>query len=360
MVNASEEILSAFAKLYFFEELVHDSLQFTPTESCEKEVADLLLNLGDVIVAIQLKWRNDKSATDSEAKEIKWLGKKCKDAKSQVKESIGYIRSGTLPAFSNGRNQSISLNSDAKIIPLVIFMNKGIKKYDHVLRKHSEDGMDINCLSFEDFQKMCEALITPIEIVEYLEWRLQFYENNGPVDFMMYEAADGTVTFTKPKNNEALAYQFLAEEYGIQQSQELEMYIQAFRDFLHRLPDHTVVKSEEIADYEMVRFFAHFNRQEIKPFIERLHLAVDKAYNAEYGMIGSLRNVLRKYLVVFTSSKYGNGFPMEYLLEVAPNGDEVLRLLQLVIYWENDDEYRVDFHFCDFTRKERNFLGGKR
>ena len=100
--------------------------------------------------------------------------------------------------------------------------------------------------------------------------------------------------------------------------------------------------------------------QKSEPFIERLHLAVDKAYNAEYGMIGSLRNVLRKYLVVFTSSKYGNGFPMEYLLEVAPNGDEVLRLLQLVIYWENDAEYRVDFHFCDFTRKERNFLGRKR
>lgn len=352
MVNASEEILSAFAKLYFFEELVHDSLQFIPTGSCEKEVADLLLNLGDIIVAIQLKWRNDKNVTDSETQEIKWLGKKCKDAKSQVKESIGYIRSGTLPAFSNGRNQSISLNSDAKIIPLVIFMNKGITKYDHVLKKHSEEGMDINCLSFEDFQKMCEALITPIEIVEYLEWRLQFYENNGSVDFMMYEAADGTVTFIKPKSNEALAYQFLTEKYGIQQSQELEVYIRAFRDFLHSWPDHTVMKSEEIANYEMVRFFAHFNRREIKPFIERLHLTVDKAHNAEYGMIGSLRNILRKYLVVFTSSKHGNGFPMEYLLDMAPNRDEVLRLLQIVIYWENDTEYRADFHYYDFSRKE--------
>lgn len=295
MVNDSEKILSAFAKLYFFEELVHDTLQFATEGSSEKEVADLLLNLGDVIIAIQLKWRNDKNATGNELQEIKWLGKKCKDAKGQVKESIGYIRSGVLPAFSNGRNQSISLNSDAKIIPLVIFMNKEIKSYDHILKKHSEEGMDINCLSFEDFQKMCEILLTPIEIVEYLEWRLRFYENHGSVDFMIYEAEDRTLTFTKPKSNEAPAYQFLAEEYGIQQSQELAMYTQAFRDFLHRLSEHTVVQSEETADYEMIRFFAHFNRQEIKPFIERLHLTVDKAQNAEYGMFGSLRNRLEKF-----------------------------------------------------------------
>lgn len=83
MVNDSEKILSVFAKLYFFDELVHDTLQFTPEGSSEKEVADLLLNLGDVIIAIQLKWRNDKNATGNELQEIKWLGKKCKDAKGQ-------------------------------------------------------------------------------------------------------------------------------------------------------------------------------------------------------------------------------------------------------------------------------------
>lgn len=154
MVNESEKILSAFSKLYFFNELVHDNLKFTPMGDTEKEVADVLLNLWDVIIAIQLKWRNDKDISDEEEKEIKWLGKKCRDAKRQVKESIGYIQRGDLPAFENGRKQKIVLNSEAKIIPLIIFMNKEIKQYEHIIWKHSDDGMNVNCMSYKDFQKM--------------------------------------------------------------------------------------------------------------------------------------------------------------------------------------------------------------
>lgn len=59
MVNDTEKILSAFAQMYFFKELVHDQLLFTGEGNKEKEVADLLLNLGDTIVAVQLKARNE-------------------------------------------------------------------------------------------------------------------------------------------------------------------------------------------------------------------------------------------------------------------------------------------------------------
>src|SRR5699024_6562829 len=118
-----------------------------------KEVADLLLNLGDIIIAIQLKARSEPDKTKSLEKEIKWLDHKCRDAKKQVKDSIVHIRNGNLPALENERGQYISIDPDADIIPLIIFMNENIgDKYDHVLRKHSEDGMDINCLSFSDFQ----------------------------------------------------------------------------------------------------------------------------------------------------------------------------------------------------------------
>lgn len=350
MVNDSEEILSAFSKLYFFDELVHDNLKFTPFGNTEKEVADILLNLGDIIIAIQLKWRNDKNITDDETKEIKWLGKQCKDAKKQVKESIGFIQDGELPAFENGRKQRIELNAEAQIVPLVIFMNKEIKQYEHIIWKHSNSGMNVNCMSYEDFQKMCEVLVTPIEIVEYLEWRLKFYENNGSVDFMISEMEDGSVTFTRPKRNEALVFQFLAEVYGIQKAQILEKDTQMFRDFLHRLPEHTIIRSEENSDFEMISFFAHFNRLEIQPFLERMDLSVQKAHAGEYKLVGSLRNVLRKYVIFFVSSQYGNGFPMEYLLDCVPNKSEVDTLLQIIVYWENDAEYRVDFHYYDFRR----------
>ena len=137
MVNETEKILSAFAQMYFFKELVQNRLQFTEQGSTEKEVADLLLNLGDIIIAIQLKARSEPDKTESLEKEIKWLDHKCKDAKKQVKDSIVHIRNGNLPAFENERGQYISIDPDADIIPLIIFMNENIgDKYDHVLRKH--------------------------------------------------------------------------------------------------------------------------------------------------------------------------------------------------------------------------------
>lgn len=45
-------------------------------------------------------------------------------------------------------------------------------------------------------------------------------------------------------------------------------------------------------------------------------------------------------------------FQWSTYLESVPDKSEVETLLQVVIYWENDIEYRVDFHYCDF-RKNR-------
>ena len=68
MVNESEKILSAFSQMYFYKELVLDDLKFVPENDTEKEVADVLLNIGDIIIAIQLKSRNDKDLTDMRKK----------------------------------------------------------------------------------------------------------------------------------------------------------------------------------------------------------------------------------------------------------------------------------------------------
>lgn len=112
--------------MYFFKELVQDQLQFTEDESTEKEVADLLLNLGDIVVAVQLKAHNESDKTEDLEKEIKWLNHKCQDAKKQVKNTIIYIRTGTLPVFENERGQQVTIDANAEIIPEVVFMNEDI------------------------------------------------------------------------------------------------------------------------------------------------------------------------------------------------------------------------------------------
>lgn len=353
MVNEAEKVLSAFAQMYFFRELVQDRLQFTEEGSTEKEVADLLLNLGDIIVAIQLKARNGADKTEVLEKEIKWLNHKCKDAKKQVKDSIIYIRTGALPAFENERGQLVKIESDADIIPLVIFMNEDIgNKYDHVLRKHSEDGMDINCLSFQDFQTVCREMLTPIEIVEYLKWRLSFYQNNGNVNLSIFMNNDDSVLLTKPASGEALVHQFLAEQYGIKNAREMEPYVVSFQWMLHKLPERVVVESIDNSSYPMILFFSHFDRTEIKVFEERISWAKESAKKAEYNIVGSMRNILRKYVIFFVATHDGLSVPMDCLEELARNnGAEYDKLIQVFLYWVNDEEYRIDYVFQDSSNQ---------
>lgn len=53
----SEKLLSSFSENYFYKELVYADLKFIPTGGAEIELADLIINLEDIILAIQLKER---------------------------------------------------------------------------------------------------------------------------------------------------------------------------------------------------------------------------------------------------------------------------------------------------------------
>ena len=54
----SEKLLSSFLGNYFYKELVYADLKFTPIGGTEIELADLIINIEDIILAIQLKERN--------------------------------------------------------------------------------------------------------------------------------------------------------------------------------------------------------------------------------------------------------------------------------------------------------------
>lgn len=351
-MNDSEKILSAFSEMHFYKELVLDNLHFTPESSTEKEVADLLINGGDFIIAIQLKARNEREKTDDSEQELKWLTKKCKEAKRQVKESIAYISSGNLPAFENKRNRTVQLSASTEIVPLVIFMNNTIESnYPHILLKHSDEGMDINCMSFSDFQQMCRVLLSPMEIKEYLKWRLLFFQKNGNVNISTYLNNNDNITLVKPLQREALAYQFVVENYGVEEDQERKLYVEAFRDMLHKLPTRVVIESEHDSSYPLVLFFAHFNRLEIKEFVERIHKALRASIEQKYTICGSLRNVEQRYVIFFVSSHDGYALDMDFLAEIARKKGTFDILLQVFCYWENNEEFRLDYIFQDMASR---------
>ena len=59
-MTKSEKLLSSFSEDFFYKELVYADLKFVPEGGTEIELADLIINLEDVILAIQLKERNER------------------------------------------------------------------------------------------------------------------------------------------------------------------------------------------------------------------------------------------------------------------------------------------------------------
>lgn len=222
----SEKLLSSFSENYFYKELVYADLKFTPIGGTEIELADLIINLEDIILAIQLKERNEKDRTQDKNIEEKWLKKKCKKAKEQIKDTISYITSEKV-SFINARGKKTIINPNAEVVPLVVFENDSISEYEHLLRNHTNDGLAVNCMSIYDFKLMCKQLLSPIEIIEYLKWREVFYKNNGPINLLITETNNGFV-LSKPQKNENLVQQYLYEKYGENAIYEDRLYYELF------------------------------------------------------------------------------------------------------------------------------------
>ena len=67
----SEKLLSFFSEDFFYKELVYTDLKFVPEGGTEIELADLIINLEDVILTIQLKERNERDRTQDKNVEEK-------------------------------------------------------------------------------------------------------------------------------------------------------------------------------------------------------------------------------------------------------------------------------------------------
>ncbi len=104
---------------------------------------------------------------------------------------------------------------------------------------------------FEDFKEMCNILITPFEIILYLDYRKKFYEQYGDVRILIKDKKEG-ISISKPSNKENLVYSFLQERCEksklLQQNQELL----DFKNFMHNLPDYTIVNSTKDANYTVL------------------------------------------------------------------------------------------------------------
>ena len=346
-MTRSEEFMSAFSQMYFFKELVYDNLHFIDIDGENKELADLILNLGESVIAIQIKERNDSARTTDAFMENRWFSDRMKTAKEQIKNTIDFIRQGKLPKFRNKQGTEILIFQDAKVIPLVVFVNDSIRDYPHILEKHSLESISVNCMSVSDFQIMCKELVAPSEMVDYLKYRLDFYEKNGSVSFMIRELSNEDMAFSRPASRETLVHNYIIERYGINNSYFDKELFENFRWFIQQTSKRSLAGQDSFSTYSVILFMAQFRRDEIKAFWERLKLAIDRSRQRSLEVVGnmSIKDSYTVFFVSVPSEEYA--LPMDFLLEKAKETYNPKRILQVYVWWFNDTDFHIDYLLMD-------------
>ena len=345
-MNNSEKLLSNFAEKYFTDELVIAKLHYTPEGGSELELADLIINLDDIVIAIQLKSRNANAITEDTKAEKRWVEKKCEHARQQVKKTIACIRTGKLPTFKNIAGQEIAINNKAKVIPLVIFDNHKICEYARILER-TQDNNKINCISYSDFQEMCKNIVSPIEIVEYLEYRQAFY-NNYPNCDMYVDLNEKHIGIVKPKSKESLSRFFSVEKYGLSGISSIEKNAKRYNAFLQSLCKSDEFKSTPFEAYKTVCFLAHLSRIEMSAFIKRFNRAKWISRLKINRIVGSFRRKNGDYMIFFIAAKNEcGGGRHEDLLSCVENPKTIEKVFQVIIYWESITTYRVKMILSD-------------
>ena len=140
-----------------------------------------------------------------------------------------------------------------------------------------------------------------------------------------------------------MVYQYLYEQYGDDVLAEENFYYELFRKYVSVLYEHIEVVSEPDGCYEVVKFLAHLFRDEIRCFVERVEKALVIAKRKRFELVGTLRNSQKEYAMVFIATEQEEQIPSEKLLSGVFEKQKVHALSQIITYWIDDDEYRIDF-----------------
>lgn len=179
MATESENIVTKISSNVFYKEFTFDKNEFYP-EDGQKELADTILWLGDLLFIIQVKERT-QTEIKSEIEEDKWFENTIlRKAKNQIVNSIEYLNKYKEIKIKNVRNHSVDI-SKANIIGInkvIVYMSNGSpisREYKSMKFYESAKSGNIHIFSIEDYLLVCKLLITPTELDEYLKFRERIY-----------------------------------------------------------------------------------------------------------------------------------------------------------------------------------------
>lgn len=265
--------LNAF---HFLREFTFSKTTFRPAPTSEVELADNIVWLDNIFIVFQLKQREPIPTSDSNSEE-RWFEKKILGrAVKQVRDTLKYLKENVEIKISNHRNHQISLPTSALPRPhkLIVYQaHESLPDKCKSMKYHrSGTAGVIHLFPLADYTGIVETLITPSEIIEYLEFREALVER--------WEEKVNAVS------EQALVGQYLNDDMVSLPSQSFVRNLQQLDDepatwdisrILQNFLERRTFGDGETEYYSIVSELAKLNRGELKAFKERILISMEKA-----------------------------------------------------------------------------------
>lgn len=173
----SEKIVTNINKSVFFSEFTFDKNDFYPQDG-KKELADNILWIDDILIVIQIKERDTEKATTLNIDN--WFRNTVlKTAKKQIKNTLEYFKKYDEIPIENLKNQVVDVS---KLEPenaqkIIIYkIEEQLNNENSVIKFYeSKDVGNIHIFNIANYELICNYLVTPAELDEYLKFRIDFH-----------------------------------------------------------------------------------------------------------------------------------------------------------------------------------------
>lgn len=280
----SEDYINQINSNVFFQEFTFRKNIFCPPNTINKEelqFADSVVWIDDLLFVYQIKDRNEKKAGDI-YDEIKWFNNKILNtAVRQIKKTVDYLCTYPEIIIQNERGYKINI-ADAKtyrINKLIIYDPVSSFPEEKRFQKfyNSRKVGLIHLFHTEDYIWICNYLVTPSEINEYLMFREELCSKHSklmdkfPEQYILghfLETSDTSII--EPRYVDNLKH-FKQDHSNI----ELNAILELFRE--------NAISDENIQDYlVIVKEIAKLNRSEFLEFKKRLFLIFEKCKEDDF------------------------------------------------------------------------------
>ena len=258
---------------FFFYEFAFSKNTFTPPPSSEVELADNIIWLEETLFAFQLKERVEEGTPEEEEKWFK--SKILKDAKSQVSDTIKYLKAYPKIDLKNHRGQTFYLHTKyiKHIFKAIIYKpGKHLPLHCRQLKFYrSQISGFIHLFSHEDYIYVIKTFQTIPELADYLSFREKLIASNETAVAVLPEVV---IVGQYVSGNLDAAPDIAFEVFAKQLQNDRKTWDMS--DIIKVFPEQTIEAEFPTHYVRVIAELAKLKRNELKAFKTRFYLCADK------------------------------------------------------------------------------------